>query len=308
MSKALTQKKRTLGRKQKKMIFYIAILAYPVLQTLIFYFYTNFNSILLAFQKHEIKEGIYSVSFAKFDNFVVAFNLFKDRLFMVKNSLILYALNLMVGMSLALIFSFYIYKKYRGAKIFQFVLFAPQLISGVVFALLFKYIVTDVYMKVFNQQLGLLNNLDTRFGTVLFYNLWIGFGSNVVLFSGSMSGIDDSIVEAAQIDGANIVQEFIHVTIPMIFPTFVSFVVIGMVGVFTNQMGLFVLFGNHGMDIGTLGYYLYVEANLSDVISPSTGRASYSELAALGLILTAIIAPIVITTKNLLTKYGPSDE
>ncbi len=306
MSKELTKNKRTLGRKQKKMLFYIAVLAYPVIQTLIFYFYTNFNSILLAFQEHKIVEGAYNVGFAGFSNFATAFKMLGDRLFMVKNSLILYALNLLVGMTLALIFSFYIYKKYRGAKVFQFVLFAPQLISGVVFALLFKYIVTDVYMKLFEQPLGLLDNLDTKFGTVLFYNLWIGFGTNVVLFSGSMSGIDESVVEAAEIDGANIVQEFIHVTIPMIFPTFVSFIVIGMVGVFTNQMALFVLFGNTGMDIGTLGYYLYVEASLSDVISPSTGRASYSELSAFGLILTAIIAPIVIATKKLLTKYGPS--
>ncbi len=299
--------RRTLSRKQKKMLFYIAVLAYPVIQTLIFYFYTNFNSILLAFQKHEIVDGVYNVTFAGFDNFATGFKMLAERTFMIKNSLILYALNLGVGMTLALIFSFYIYKKYRGAKIFQFVLFAPQLISGVVFAMLFKYIVGDVYMTLFEKDIGLLSNLDTRFGTVLFYNLWIGFGTNVVLFSGSMSGIDESVVEAAEMDGANIVQEFIHVTIPMIFPTFVSFVVIGMVGVFTNQMSLYVLFGNTGMDIGTLGYYLYVEASLSDVyLPPSSTRATYSQLAAFGLILTAIIAPIVITTKKLLTKYGPS--
>ncbi len=305
MSNESTKTKKTFGRKQKKLLFYILVLAYPIFQTLVFYIYTHFNSILLAFQDHKIENGVYSIGFAGFKNFQTAFKLLGDKMFMVKNSLIMYALNLLVGMTLALIFSFYIYKKYRGSKIFQFVLFAPHLISSVVFALLFKYIATDVYMKLFDAQFGLLDNLDTRFGTVLFYNLWISFGSNVILFSGSMSGIDESIVEAAEIDGANILQEFIHVTIPMIFPTFVSFVVIGMVGIFTHQMALFVLFGNNGMEIGTLGYYLYVEASLSDVI-PSGGRASFSELSALGVILTLIITPIVITTKKLLTKYGPS--
>ena len=37
--------------------------------------------------------------------------------------------------------------------------------------------------------LGLIDNPDTRRGMILFYNLWIGFGVNVLMFSGAMSGI-----------------------------------------------------------------------------------------------------------------------
>ncbi len=300
--------KNGLTRKQKKLLFYISAIAYSIIQISIFYLYTHLNSIILAFKKYGIEGGKLVTSFAGFENFAEAFKILKENLYMVKNSLILYAFNLGVGFTLALVFSFYIYKKYKGAKIFQVILFMPNLISGLVFALIFRYLVTDVYRVVFSVKLGLLDNESTKFATVLFYNIWVSFGVNVMMFSGSMSGIDDSLVEAAQLDGVSIVQEFFHLTIPMIFSTFKSFIIIGMVGIFTHQMSLFSLFGNNGYDVGTLGYYLYVEASQSGTTVNNPSTPTYSVLSALGVILTFVLVPIVIGTKKLLEKYGPSVE
>ena len=292
-------KKRMNNRTKKRLGFYALIVTLPLLQLCLFYVYVNFNSILLAFQEYSNNtQGLgYVIKFAGFKNFAVAIEKIGNSGYMIKNSLIA---------------SFYLTKKYYASGFYKVILYMPQIVSHVVFALLFRYIVTDVYPQVARMitgqenVLGLLDNLDTKYATVVFYNVWIGFGVNVILFTGAMSGINDSIVESAQMDGVNVVQEFFQITIPMIFPTLITFVVVGIAAIFTDQMQLYTMFGVHAYELSTIGYFLYVETTTSDVISPSINTMNYSQLSALGLTLTLIVFPITMTIRKVLEKYGPS--
>ena len=171
------------------------------------------QSFSLAFQHYENAEsGIgYDITFAGLDNFIKAFEKFEKEAFMFKNSFILLVFTMLIGTTLALIFSFYIYKKYLFSGLFKTVLFMPQIISGLIFATIFRYLVTDGYIflmqKISGEKvLGLLDNVDTRFAILVFFNIWISFGVNVLLYSGAMSGINESIVESARLDGVNVVQ------------------------------------------------------------------------------------------------------
>lgn len=305
-------KSETLTRKHKRLIFYTIMVALPVLQFCIFYIYVNFNSIMLAFKKYSIVDGQvgYKVTFAGFENFKVAWNAFVNGAYMIKNSLILFVFKLL-SISLALIFSFYVYKKFVFAKMFQVVLFLPQIISSVVLSVLFCYMTRDVYQEVVRIITGvkpavtLLDNPSTRFGTVIFYCIWASFGVNVLLFTGAMSGISEDIVESAGLDGAGIVREFFSITIPMIYPTLTTFVILGIAGLFTDQMNLYTLFYDQATDIASFGYYLYLAAQRSDVIT-STTYLSYPELSALGLIITVIVCTATVISRKLLEKFGPS--
>ncbi len=300
-------------RKKSRVIFYVLMMALPVLQFAIFYCYININSIILAFKHYELNVGGlgYKVTFAGFENFVAAWKIFIDRKYMITNSLILFAANTFIGLALAILFSYYVYKKYYAAGFFKVILFMPQIVSSVVFTLLFKYIVTDGYIaiaKLFTdeQVLGLLDNVSARFTTIVVYNIWVGFGVNVLLFSGSMADINESVVESGELDGVNSFQELWFITLPMIYQTFISFTLLNIAGIFTNQMHLFSLYGSTADDTATLGYYLYVQAQKSDVIRLSTAYLNYSELSALGVILTLIIVAITLVAKKLMTKFGPS--
>ena len=131
---------------------------------------------------------------------------------------------------------------------------------------------------------------------------------NVLLFHGSMEGINPSVVESAQLDGVNLAQEFWYITLPLIFPTFVTFLVLGLAGIFTNQMNLYSLFGAYAEELSTFGYFIYLNSSKSDVIVTNIGYLSYSELSALGLLLTLVVFPITFGTRKLLEKYGPSTD
>ena len=189
----------------------------------------------------------------------------------------------------------------------------PQILSHVVFALIFAKIgdelIPYIVEKMSGEQImGVMTNPDTNFVVLVIFNLWIGFGVNVLLFQGAMEGINPSVVESAQLDGVNLLQEFFYITIPMIFPTFVTFLVLGLAGIFTNQMNLFSLYGTSAdAHLQTFGYFMYLQSLKSDVIA-SSGFYSYSELAALGLVLTLIVFPVTFGTRKLLEKFGPSTD
>ncbi len=301
-----------MNKKTKRLIFYIAVIALPVLQFAVFYIYVNFNSIILSFQRYvppvDGEVGFKKV-FAHFDNFKVAFQTIADGWYMIANSLRMIACELFIGLPLALLFSFYIYKKFFLSKLFKVMLFMPQIISSIIFVTLFKYLVNDVYIAVFKTQWGLTStpSFGTRMATILFYNIWISFGVNVMMFTGSMSSIDESVVEAAQLDGANLAQEFIHVTLPMIWSTFSTFVIISLTGLFTHQLNLFAFFSDGAADLSSFGYYLYVMSTKKHLVEEvGLKELTYSQLSALGLILTAITLPIVLGTRKLMSKLGPS--
>jgi ABC-type sugar transport system permease subunit len=166
--------------------------------------------------------------------------------------------------------------------------------------------VGTVYTELTGVTMGLLSNPDTTFGTVLFFNVWVSFGINVLMFSNAMGNIDESVVESAQLDGVNLIQEFFHITIPSVWPTVVSCTIITVAGIFTNQMYLYDLFGDGGkFEIASIGYFLYQKASIADMVKTPT-EPSMGILSALGLIFTLILVPSSMILKKLLTRLGPS--
>lgn len=304
-------RKKLNRRRRSRQFFYWSIIILPLIQFAIFYIYVNFNSFIMAFQRYEANVDTmgYTVEFAGMENFKMAWERLITNAFMIKNSLIMYAFGLLFGTTLSIIFSYYLYKKYFLSGLFRVMLFLPQIISGLIFAILFKYIVTDLYeyfvfLATGKEGVGLLDNLDTRFGTVVFFNLWISFGISVLMYSNSMSAIDPAIVESAQLDGANTLQEFFWITMPSIYPTLVSFLVIGLTGIFTNQNGLFDMFGTNANTAATLGYYLFMVVESADVDTVP----SFSEISALCLILTFVMVPITLFMRKILNRVGPSED
>lgn len=310
-----TRKPKLNKNKMSRYVFCVSMALIPVVQYLILGLGVRLQSFLLAFQHYEYAaDGLgYNITFAGFNNFVSAVEFFINNMRMVYNSFILFVITTAIGMSLSLVFSFYIYKKYAFSGLFKTVLFLPQIISGLIFATIFRYIVTDGYISIIQQLkgegeivLGLLDDSNTRFGMLIFFNIWSSFGVNVLMYCGAMSNINDSIVESAELDGVNIAQEFIHITIPLVYPTIVTFFVLNIVTMVTSDYGILNLLGTSAaFDIKTIGYWIY-QGSLGGSYVAEYQKVSMSVLSACGLVLSLIILPITVYIKKLLVKYGPS--
>lgn len=293
----------------------------PVLLFILFWGTINFNTILLSFKKYEPLEGNaigYKTTFAGFDNFAMVIKMlsYGENWKMITNSLILWAFKLFVGLPMSIIFSYYVYKKMVGSSFFRVVLFLPNIISNLIMVYLFRYLVNNAFVTVFQLEYGLLDSPETNFATILFFNLWLGFAGQTLMFTSAMSSIDESTVEAAQVDGITPVKELFYITLPMIFPTFTTFVVLSIAEIFVDQMSLMTFYDKFSIlpYLRTVGYYLFQQAYESEVIpnthflaNPDRGKLAYSELAAFGLMISAIIIPTSFTVRRLLNKVSPND-
>lgn len=307
-----------MSRDAKRRIFFWCAVSIPLALFALFYVYVVFQSFINAFRTYSYKEGEvgWDIKFAGFDNFARVITMLKtgDNWMMITNSIRLGLLKICIGTFVSMIFSYYVYKKLLFSGFFRVVLFMPSIISGLIMVLLFRYVANDVYKVVFNEQLGLLSNPETTYGTILVYVLWLGFASEILMYTSAMGGINESVVESAQIDGVNVVQEMVFITMPMIYPTVVTFIVAQLAAMFTDQMSLYTFYGSGApTDVITVGYMLYRDTLSSGKVPNrpwnevlNTGVLSYAELTAFGLMISVVMVPLTFGVRNLLQKFGPS--
>lgn len=311
-------RKKVLSRQTKRNLFFISCAALPLVQFLIFYVYVNFESISMAFTHYSVKSAIgggYIKTFT-LENFSLAWEYIVDRPYLIENSMKLFFVRILISLPLALLFSNYIYKRWFGSGFFKTILFLPQLISTLVYGIIFVALANDGYQEITGDEFGLLSldrgNTSLASFTIILFNVLMGFGVNVLLFSGSMSNINTSIVESAQLDGVNSIQEFIYITFPSIFETFIQLFIIFIANIFVDQMGLLVLEPNGARELSTIGYSLYFMAKDSGLVPEQivagTPELLYPALSALGLMITIVVAPITIITRKLLYKFGPKEK
>ena len=293
-------------QRTKENIFYACLIALPMLNFIVFYLGVNFNSILLAFKSYDA-QGV--ASFAGFENFKAVFDNLKGEAVVavsLKNSAFIYIFGLIFSLPICLFTSYFIYKKGFAFEFFKVILFLPSIIPSVVMAIIFTYLcdraIPEILMNYGIRTSGLISDHDTAFMTILIYNTIIGFGGNMILYTGTMSGISESVVESCHLDGANLLQEFWHITLPMIYPMVIVGLITGVSGLLTADIGLFTYFGTGAPGkLYTMGYYLYKETYTAT-------RIRYPYLSALGLLLTFVAVPLTYTVKYFLEKHDPMND
>lgn len=301
------QKKQVNAFQKKRindLIFCLCVIAVPVVQFAIFYIGVNFNSVVMAFQKVEIVDNRYVYEWAGLSNFqdmLFELKYGSELILAFKNSLIAFCISVGVGTTLALFFSLYIFKGMAFSKTFRVILFAPSMVSAIVTVKMFSSFVEGAFPAIFPSMngVGLLSNANTQMSTLLFFMVWIGFGTQILMYSGAMNAIDPSVIEAAKLDGANAVREFVSIILPLIYPTVTTFLVLNLAGLFTNQMNLFSFYANDApRGVSTIGYMLFKKTRTG-------GIPQYPLLAAYSIAFTLIAAPVTMLGRKLLEKIGP---
>jgi multiple sugar transport system permease protein len=154
-------------------------------------------------------------------------------------------LSLIVGLAIAIMMN----QKVPGILVFRGLYYLPSVTTGVAVALLWGFI--------FNKQWGVLNAMLDWFGidkigwltdqnwvmvSFILMALW-GVGGTMIVYLAGLQAIPTDITESATIDGANTIQRFFSITLPMLTPTIFFNLVTGMIGAFQIFENAFIMTG-----------------------------------------------------------------
>lgn len=169
-------------------------------------------------------DGINPAQFVGLDNFI---QIMKDKEFLasiwftIRFSVITIILINCIGLGLALIVT----QNFKGNSILRTVFFMPNLIGGLILGFIWQF----VFIKGFQafgefagmeKMLGWLSTPSTAFWGMVIMVCWQYSGYIMVIYIAFLQGVDTSILEAADLDGASNWQKFILVKFPMIRPAF----------------------------------------------------------------------------------------
>ena len=305
------KKKVSFAKKNREQnIFLFFFLLFPVLQFLIFYLGVNFNSIILAFQKYENGKFVFA-GFGNFANVLKQIFVTGELVTAIKNSAIQFVVVLFLGTPMHLMVAYAVFRKVPFHGFFKVMLFLPQMISSMVFVICAQYLINDGFQIIFpNLQRRLLDPYESSsFWTGLAFYYWMSFASGLVVYLGAMGSIPQEVMEYGQLENLSSFKEFFYIVVPMIFPTITTYVVVAFAGFFTNY-GFFYAFFNCAVNntpFDTLGYVFFCKV-VGRTDNSRVLFENYPFAAAGGLLFTMVCAPVTITVKMLLEKFGPSED
>ena len=167
------------------------------------------------------------IQFVGFENYR---NLFAEPLFykILVNTIVFALSTSILGVIIPLVLACILNSKIRGSEFYKTAYFLPFITPMIVIGIVWEWI--------FDPNIGILNHVlnlhinwlyDTHFAmpALIIVSVWKLIGYNMIIFLSSLSSISQSMFEAAKIDGANPIQIFINVTVPLLSPS-IFFVVI----------------------------------------------------------------------------------
>lgn len=289
-----------LKRSVIEKVFIYSLLFFPVLQFVVFYVVVKIDGIALAFQKYNHEMGLYS--FAGFYQFGTIIENIKNGTLLepIKISLLTYVVGLPFFPT-GIFVSFLIWRKMPLGGVFKIILFLPSILPSVVFTMIARYSFEYIFPAILGTSETILNNASTGFWTVIIYDTFMGFAGGLIYYLSAMSSTDLEVVEAGRLDGLGLLGEFWHVVLPHIYSTVSLFFVMGWTSIFMGHGSFFLFYGYTPKTSVPLGYVLFVET-----IHGENPSAVYPYLTAVGLVITAITVPVVLTVRKLVLKLGPS--
>ncbi len=258
----------------------------------LFYFYPMVQAFILSLQSGT---GT-NLTFVGFDNYV---RLFKDPTFLttVKNTVIYLIIQVPVMILLALFISVLLNDKTLKFKgVFRTAIFLPCVTSLVAYSVIFKYLFgNDGIINMFLLKVSIISEpiqwLTDPFWAkiaIIAAITWRWTGYNMIFYLSALQNVDQSIYEAAKMDGASSIQTFFKITIPMLKPIilFTSITsTIGTLQLFDEVMNI--TQGGPGYATMTISQYIY---NLSFKYTPDFG---YAATVSYAIVIMIVIFSII---------------
>ncbi|PJW18347.1 carbohydrate ABC transporter permease [Geobacillus sp. WSUCF-018B] len=220
----------SLYRKEK--IYAYLFISAPVIGFLVFTFVPSIYSLYGAFTDWN---GLGQMNFIGLDNFKA---LFKDEYFYkAMYNTIFMMIGIPIGVVLSLLLALALNRGVPGTNVFRVIYYIPVISSIAAISILWQWAYNGDYGLV-NQFLGFfgikgpnwLQNVHTVKPALIIMAVWKGLGYTMLLYLAALQSVPKTFYEAAKLDGANALQSFWYITLPMVKPVTFFIIVTSVIG------------------------------------------------------------------------------
>ena len=201
---------------------------------------------------------------------------------------------------LSLVLAFVLDQKLRFRRLFRTIYYLPSITSSVVISLIFIWLFSPIGVinQIFRLNINWLNDVRTAFYTIMMVNVFTTSGTLMLIFLAGLQDISDTLYEAASIDGANKLQLFRYITIPMLRPIIFFVATVGVIGAFQVFDQIFIMTRGGPADSSTTVAYIIYKWAFRD----TTIKMGQAAVAAV--MLTAIIFSITMLQRRVIEGSG----
>ncbi len=288
-----------------KMNVPLFIMFTPIIAYFLVFRYFPMAGLAIAFKNYNFTDGIWGSPWVGLDHFETLFT-YPLTLNILRNTFVLSALQIVVGFPFPILIALMIHEVRARwfKKTVQTAVFLPHFLNWV--------IVGGIVVTIFSQETGAVNSIVQRlFGepyAFLYHTgswmsifvgagIWKGAGWGSIIYLAALSGVDQSLYEAAGLDGANKWRQLWHVSLPAIRP--VIFI-------------LMILSIGNIMEVGFDQVYVLqnsVVSSVSEVISTWSYKSGinggqFSLATALGLFESLLGLILVLTANGIARRFG----
>jgi multiple sugar transport system permease protein len=172
-------------------------------------------------------------------------------------------INVIITLLLAVLLN----QKIRGITFFRTAFYLPVISASVAVSLMFMWVLAN--NGLLNQMLGSvgldpirwLTDPKIALNSIIGVTIWKGLGLNMIIFLAALQDIPKELLEAAAIDGANRIQQFVKITVPLLSPVIFFVTVTGVIGSFQSfDLVYNMTRGGPGHSTTVIGYYIWRQA------------------------------------------------
>lgn len=218
-------------------IFLVPFIVVYVIFQLIPLFSTIYNSFFENYMSGLTQVG---PNFVGLQNYIKLFE-GGDIWIYAKNTMILWIMCFVTQIFLSLLLGAWfsdVRLKLKGSRFFKTVIYLPNLIMASAFSMLFFTLFAEsgpinsllIQMGFITEPYKFLSNVGSTRGLIAFMNCLMWFGNTTILLMAGMMGIDTSLFEAAEVDGATSTQVFFRITLPLLRPILVYVLITSLIG------------------------------------------------------------------------------
>lgn len=308
--KEKTEKRSILDVIKMRRELYVMLI--PGIVYLILFNYLPMLGMILSFKKINFRDGIFGSAWCGLDNFRYALSA-PSLMTALKNTVLYNIVLLFIGMALSILLAILLdlLLGKMSKKIYQTVMIMPHFLSWVIVSyLVFGFlgmetgVVNNVILPVFG--MDKINwYMESKYwpAILIIVYFWKEWGYSSILYTSALAGVDVQLYEAADIDGASVIQKLWNITIPAIKPIISMMLILKVGSILSTDMGLF-----YQVPLNTPQLY-----NTTNVISTYTynlmtgSGANTLGMASATSMLNSLVGFVLIVLSNRMVKKLDSD-